>query len=339
MTSPNTSVVRPLIGIPAASYVDHEYSATPTYRFNGHYPAALAECGALPLVIPLNLPEEILRLIFERLDGLCLPGGVDVDPGEYGEARHPDLGAVDAPRDRTELTLARWALEADLPVLGICRGIQLLNVAAGGTLYQDIPAQVPEAERHNFRLQESAWETPTHAVQVEPQSRLAEIVGTEKMLTNSFHHQSLKDVAPGFEATAWADDGIVEAIEHPEKPFAVAVQWHPEGMFRTDTHARRIFEAFVAACRQNLRGCLARVRQPRRSLSSKRDRWFALEYLIRESVGCPWCERSSPKCPGSHWCTWPIKCTRHTVSARWRRSAPCRTASRNSCSLRAAGSS
>ena len=100
-----------------------------------------------------------------------------MDPAEYGEARHPDLGAVDAPRDHTELTLARWALEANLPVLGICRGIQLLNVAAGGTLYQHIPAQVPEAERHNYRLQESAWETPTHEVRVEPESRLAEVVG------------------------------------------------------------------------------------------------------------------------------------------------------------------
>lgn len=240
----------PLVGIPAASFVDQEYSATPTYRFNGHYPAALAACGALPLVIPLDLPELTLRAIFERLDGLCLPGGVDVDPAEYGEERHPQLGTVDAPRDRTELTLARWALETGLPVLGICRGIQLLNVAAGGTLYQHIPAQVPQARRHNFHLQESAWETPTHEVRVEPESQLGEMIGAARLQTNSYHHQSLKDVAPGFQATAWAPDGVVEAIEHPGKPFAVAVQWHPEGMFRTDTYAQRIFEAFVAACKK-----------------------------------------------------------------------------------------
>lgn len=248
MTSSNSTGRRPLIGIPAASYVDQEYSATPTYRFNGHYPAALAACGALPMVIPLNLPEDILRDIFAQLDGLCLPGGVDVDPAEYGEARHLHLGSVDAPRDRTELLLARWALETDLPVLGICRGIQLLNVAAGGTLYQHIPAQVPAARRHNHRLQDSAWETPTHAVRVARESRLGEMVGAERLQTNSFHHQSLKDIAPGFQATAWADDGVIEAIEHPEKPFAVAVQWHPEGMFHSDAYARRIFEAFVAAC-------------------------------------------------------------------------------------------
>ena len=220
---------RPLIGIPAASLVDHEYSATPTYRFNGNYTAALAACGALPLVIPLNLPEDVLRAIYERLDGLCLAGGVDVDPGEYGEPRHPDLGSVDTLRDRTELTLARWALEEDLPVLGICRGIQLLNVAAGGTLYQHIPAQVPEAGRHDHRLQDRAWETPSHGVSIAPQSRLARIVGADEIATNSFHHQSVKDLAPGFQAAAWADDGVVEGIEHPEKPFAVAVQWHPGG--------------------------------------------------------------------------------------------------------------
>lgn len=242
----------PLIGIPAASLADQEYSVTPAYRFNGLYPAALAACGALPLIIPLNLPEEILRAIFERLDGLCLSGGVDVDPAEYGEARHPDLGSVDAPRDRTELLLARWALETDLPVLGICRGIQLLNVAAGGTLYQHIPAQVADSRRHNHRLQDSAWETPTHGVALEPQSCLGEITGAESVQTNSFHHQSVKDVAPGFRATAWADDGVIEAIEHPDKPFALAVQWHPEGMFRSDIYARRIFEAFVAACGKDL---------------------------------------------------------------------------------------
>jgi putative glutamine amidotransferase len=138
-----------------------------------------------------------------------------------------------------------------LPVLGICRGIQLLNVAAGGSLYQHLPAQLPETRRHNYRLQDSAWETPTHEVRVEPGSKLAAVVGEEELKTNSFHHQAVKDVAPGFRSTAWAPDGVIEAIEHDGKPFAVAVQWHPEGMFRSDTYARRIFEAFVAACRRD----------------------------------------------------------------------------------------
>lgn len=244
-----TSFYRPLIGIPAATYTDQEYIATPTQRFNGNYPAALAACGALPLIIPLNLPEGTLRDIFQRLDGLCLPGGVDVDPAEYGEPRHPALGQVDAARDQTELTLARWALAAALPILGICRGIQLLNVAAGGSLYQDIPAQLPAANRHNYRLAETAWESYTHRVRIADGSRLAAILGAAEIMTNSFHHQALRRVADGFVVVAQADDGIVEAIEQPGRAFVLAVQWHPEGMFRSDPYAPRIFEAFVQACR------------------------------------------------------------------------------------------
>lgn len=239
---------QPLIGIPAATYVDHEYSATPTYRFNGFYPAALAACGALPLVIPLDLPHATLRAIFERLDGLCLSGGADVDPLEYGESRHPHLGSVDRPRDQTELTLARWALEADMPVFGICRGIQLLNVAAGGSLYQHIAGQVASALTHDYELADSTWERPTHKVIIEPYSLLGSIVTDREIMTNSFHHQSLKDVAGEFKAVAHAEDGVIEGIENPHKRFALAVQWHPEGMFRSDQYARKIFEAFVAAC-------------------------------------------------------------------------------------------
>lgn len=243
MTPPN----RPLIGIPAATYTDQEYSATPTQRFNGNYPAALAACGALPLVIPLNLPDEALRAIFQRLDGLCLAGGVDVDPARYSEPPHPALGQVDAARDRVELLLARWALETDLPTLGICRGIQLLNVAGGGSLYQDIRAQLPAANRHDYRPSETPWEHYTHRVRVNDGTRLATILGVSELMTNSFHHQALKRVADGFVVAAQADDGLIEAIESPDRAFALGVQWHPEGMFRNDRYAQRIFQAFVDA--------------------------------------------------------------------------------------------
>lgn len=242
-----TQSQRPIIGIPAATYTDQEYVATPTNRFNGNYPAALAACGALPLVIPLNLPQEILHDIFQRLDGLCLPGGVDVDPAHYGETRHPSLGQVDAARDTTELALARWALAADLPILGICRGIQLLNVAAGGSLYQHIPAQLSEAARHDYKLAEIAWEHPTHRVRLQRGSRLAQALGAATVQTNSFHHQAVNRVADGLQPVAWADDGVIEGVEIPERRFVVAVQWHPEGMFSTDPNARRLFQAFVTA--------------------------------------------------------------------------------------------
>ena len=157
---------RPVIGIPAAVLERPSAPGAAYYQFNGNYPAALAASGALPVVIPLGLPEDALADLFARLDGLCLAGGVDVDPAHYGEARHPALGHVDAPRDATELTLARWALAADLPIFGICRGIQLLNVAAGGSLYQDLPAQMPAAQRHDFDLADSPWERPVHTVRV-----------------------------------------------------------------------------------------------------------------------------------------------------------------------------
>lgn len=240
---------RPLIGIPAASLEPSPAPPARYFQFNGNYPASLAASGALPVVIPLGLPEEALADIFAQLDGLCLPGGVDVAPAEYGEEPHPALGKVDAPRDRTELTLARWALAADLPILGICRGIQMLNVAAGGNLYQDLTAQLPGSLLHNYKVAETPWERPTHGVRLAAGSRLAGVLDAGGLMVNSFHHQAVKRPADGFDAVAWAEDGVVEAIEAPGRRFALGVQWHPEGMFQTDPLASKLFAAFVEAVR------------------------------------------------------------------------------------------
>ncbi len=242
---------RPLIGIPAASLEPPPNPGARYYQFSGNYPAALAASGALPVVIPLDLPEEVMREIFERLDGLLLAGGVDIAPEEYGETPHPQLGRVDRLRDAAELTLARWALAADLPILGICRGIQSLNVAAGGTLYQDLAAQFPCARQHTYRPAESSWEKPTHQVRLATGSRLAAILGVAELGVNSFHHQAVKQPAPGLAPVAWAEDGVIEGIEDPARRFVIGVQWHPEGMFQTDPLARRLFAAFVAATRTN----------------------------------------------------------------------------------------
>lgn len=240
---------RPLIGIPAATLEPPPNPGALYFQFSGNYPAALAACGAAPAIIPLGLPDDILRDLFERLDGLLLAGGVDIAPAAYGEAPHPALGRVDPARDDAELKVARWALAADLPILGICRGIQSLNVAAGGTLYQDLPAQYPGAIRHAYRPAESPWEQPTHRVTVAADSRLAAILGAAGLAVNSFHHQAVKDPAPGFAVVARAEDGVIEGIERPDARFVVGVQWHPEGMFRTDPLARRLFAAFVEAAR------------------------------------------------------------------------------------------
>jgi putative glutamine amidotransferase len=239
---------RPLIGMSVGSHA----GPTPAYRIGGRYSAALAAAGAAPLAIPLDLPEDALRAVFERLDGLCLTGGVDVDPAHYGEDRHSGLGPVDGARDLTELVLARWALAADRPVLGICRGIQLLNVAAGGSLYQDISVQLPDAGCHNFDSAGSR-ERATHRVRLAPGSRLAESLGVTELMTNSFHHQAVKRLGDDCAPVAWADDDVVEGIEDPSRRFSVGVQWHPEEMFWTDPLARRLFEAFVEASRQGIK--------------------------------------------------------------------------------------
>jgi putative glutamine amidotransferase len=247
-----TTTTHPLIGIPAAVQASAE---SPVYRFNGFYTAAVAACDGLPLAIPLDLPEPILAGIFARLDGLLLAGGVDVDPVHYGEEPHPRLGQVDAARDATELVLATWALAADLPILGICRGIQTLNVAATGSLYQDIASQKPGAQRHDYQVAETGWETLTQRVTLAQGSRLQRILCGDNtqavaVMTNSFHHQAVKAVGRGFVAVAHADDGVIEAIEGQERRFAIGVQWHPEGMFRRDEPSRRLFRAFVDACQQ-----------------------------------------------------------------------------------------
>jgi len=238
---------QPLIGIPSGSYPS-SFPGVRTYRFNGNYSAALAAAGGLPVAIPLNLPEPTLAALLGRLDGLCLAGGDDVDPVRYGEARHPALGAVDAERDRTELWLSRRALDERLPLLAICRGIQVLNVAAGGTLYQDLAADLPESLPHSYRPSPSTpWDRPKHRVRLAAGSGLARLLSAEELQTNSFHHQAVKQVAGGFTPVAWADDGVIEAIEANGQHFAIGVQWHPEAMARRDPAAQQLFRAFIAA--------------------------------------------------------------------------------------------
>ncbi len=211
----------------------------------GDYAPAVAMAGGAPLLIPIRLNVEAWRSIYERLDGLLFPGGVDVAPAFYRESPHPQLGRVDDDLDYVELTLARWALAERMPVLAICRGIQLINVAAGGTLYQDLPAQYPVALPHAC-----PGENAAHKVRVQADTRLAAALGVVECSTNSRHHQAVKDVAPGFVATAWAPDGVIEGIEMADAPFVVGVQWHPENLAAHDERMLGLFKAFVQACRR-----------------------------------------------------------------------------------------
>ncbi len=220
----------------------------------------IAPCRALPDYVesvrraggdprPLDHAADRPADVVAACDGILFTGGGDLDPARYGEAPHPAVAGVDAARDAYELELARLALAADVPVLAICRGLQVLNVAAGGTLIQDIPSEVAGALDHAVKVPLFGI---AHEIWVVRTSRLATLMREElgsgdTLAVNSRHHQSVRRLAPGFEVTATAPDGVIEAFEHPAARFCVAVQWHPENFWRTGEF-RPLFEGFVAAC-------------------------------------------------------------------------------------------
>jgi putative glutamine amidotransferase len=202
--------------------------------------------------------ETLLRTLYELLDGLLLAGGEDVDPAYYGEPRHEECGPVSPERDKAELALTRWAMDDGKPLLAICRGIQVLNVALGGSLYQDIQAQARGADRHDWHPGYPRNRL-SHMAIVTPQTRLVHILGSSNspsslcIPVNSLHHQAIKDVAPGLTVAARAPDKIIEAVEAEAHPFAIGVQWHPEELADNDVQAQRIFDALVEAVRDGLR--------------------------------------------------------------------------------------
>ena len=246
----------PLIGIPCRATDD----PAPRFFNNQSYVRALEAAGGAAVLIPLLADETALRVIYARLDGVLLAGGGDIEPGRYGDSeRHPTLFGLDPAQDEVETTLTRWALApihrqeckvsglADgRPLLAICRGIQVLNVAVGGTLWQDLPSQWPSDLDHPGKNRPRA--DINHLVTIEPQSRLAAIVGDEPLGVNSFHHQAIRQLAPGFVVTALAPDGVIEAIESLDSRFALGVQFHPEEMWPVSERLARLFRAFVQEC-------------------------------------------------------------------------------------------
>lgn len=236
--------MKPLIGITTASHCaengdEYHQAYAPNVR-------AIERAGGLPVLIPIGLTADNLQAIYARLDAVLLPGGGDVDPCHFGAEPHPQTKQIDKPRDETELTIARWAIADDRPLLGICRGHQVLNVAMGGTLIQDIPSQVNNALQHD-----TANSDVTHEIQIVSSSHLAHILGDTVRTVNSYHHQSVERTAPQFQVTAQSPDGIVEAMELPGKRFALSVQWHPEDM-TDDAAMHRLFSEFVEAARERV---------------------------------------------------------------------------------------
>jgi putative glutamine amidotransferase len=241
--------MRPLIGIPTRTYIDGTITR---FAVLSTFTRALELAGAAPIAIPLQLGEETLNHIFARLDGLLIAGGADVHPSEFGEEVEPFCGEIDRERDIVELQLLRWAIQQEMPILGICRGIQMLNVAAGGTLYQDIDTQVEQALKHQH-VTGAPFNQRTHSIEIDPQSRLARALGTTRLDVNSLHHQSVKQVAPDFHVVARAPDGIVEGIERLNGSFAVGVQFHPEWLIDDDARMVQMFKHFVDAANSHNR--------------------------------------------------------------------------------------
>ena len=241
---------RPVIGIPTQtlqSLGGVSAEIPPSWVMSQRYIVTLTNAGAVPWLVPL-IDDDTLHEIFENLDGVFLPGGADIDPVSYGQAPHPLCDKTDRDRDRVELALAKWAIEKQKPVLGVCRGMQLINLAAGGTLYQDLAEQKQGSIKHDyfpFGGQNFRRDFLAHEVEVAPGSRLAKVFGEGTLRVNSMHHQGVRDVGKGLNVSAMAADGLVEGLEARDGGYVVGVQWHPEALTDNEEASRRLFEDFV----------------------------------------------------------------------------------------------
>ena len=234
----------PIIGITTF------HSQPPNRPFRYHsvteaYVQALVKAGAVPVLIPLGLPTDSLQRIRQSIDGILFTGGGDLDPTLYGGGNHPSMYNIDPERDRTEIFLVRDAVESGLPFLGICRGLQTINVALGGTLYLDIKHENPLALKHDcFEI--ASRDYLIHPITIEAGSLLSRILNGSAPRVNSGHHQATNKIGEGLVANAYAPDGIIEGCELPGHPFGLAVQWHPEWLTHHPEHLA-LFESFVAA--------------------------------------------------------------------------------------------
>jgi putative glutamine amidotransferase len=232
-------MMRPVIGISSRLAAKDG-----NFLSRASYINAVAAAGAIPLQLPILAPESAEELI-DRVDGLLITGGQDVSPLLYGEnaGQHVPLSCLC--NDEVEVALIREASRRGKPVFGICRGIQIINVCFGGTLWQDVPSQIQNAICHH--QDSGARGERIHSIRVEENTRLAEIMGAGRQMVNSYHHQAVRQLGQGLRVTALAPDGVVEALEN-EDASVLAVQWHPEALYTIDEAHARLFSAFIARC-------------------------------------------------------------------------------------------
>ncbi len=238
--------MKPLIGITVGRYQNPATQQRNLLGLAEAYVQAVLNQGGIPVMVPLGIPETDLLALFERLDGLVLSGGGDIDPTVYGKTIGSKIMAMDRNRDMIEIKLMQLAAGEEKPVLAICRGMQVMNVAMGGTMIQDIDSELPEADKHSY-FKGYPRDHIAHSVKVEEDSRLAKILGSPIVKTNSLHHQACDVIGETLEVTAVAPDGIIEGLELPDHPFAVGVQWHPE-CIQEQPEMRQLFTALVEAC-------------------------------------------------------------------------------------------
>ena len=243
-----TNLDKPLIGITCVTLSQSNWVPdTPGLYMDAvfrDYFRAVEFAGGIPVLIPIFKHMATARRMLRRIDGLLLTGGHDVSPRLFGEEPIVGIQKMDYERDVMEIEVVREADRLGIPLLGICRGIQTINVAFGGTLYQDLLRQAPGSLDHH---QKAPKHVPTHRARIEKGSRLFDIVQTESLWINSHHHQAVKDPAPGFNVVAKSGDGIIEAIEKPDKTFLMGIQWHAEGTWEKDDASQKIFKALVGA--------------------------------------------------------------------------------------------
>lgn len=229
--------MKPIIGlVPLIDEKKESFWMLPGYM-NG-----ITEAGGIPVMLPLTHDEGEIEELLDHMHGILLTGGHDVSPALYNEKPLKECAQTIEERDRMEMILLKKTLERDMPVLGICRGIQFLNVFTGGTLYQDLPTQRPTKTEHH---QSPPYDIPVHEVTIKDDSKLFKLLGKRSIRVNSYHHQAIKDIGEDLKIMAISEDGLTEAVEMPDKRFVWAVQWHPEFAYKKDDVQRKIFEEFV----------------------------------------------------------------------------------------------